>query len=124
MRDSLWHPPIIWIGLAHSEIEIMRGAGESSSDLSWLLFSIQGLRYRCWRRCWRRGLIEEENSVSARSDFGCDFIEVKLHSFGVAGRQHEGGARSAFGADCTEQVGRLGPLVVAARGREPFLAQR
>src|SRR5262245_50996534 len=34
------------------------------------------------------GLIEEENSVSARSDFGCDLIEVKLHSFGVAGRQH------------------------------------
>jgi hypothetical protein len=53
MRDSLWHPPIIWIGLAHSEIEIMRGAGESSSDLSWLLFSIQGLRYRCWRRCYQ-----------------------------------------------------------------------
>ena len=23
------------------------------------------------------GLIEEENSVSARSDFGCDLIEVK-----------------------------------------------
>src|SRR5262249_31860772 len=45
------------------------------------------------------GLIEEENSVSARSDFGCDLIEVKLHSFGVAGRQHEGGAGSAFGAD-------------------------
>jgi hypothetical protein len=37
------------------------------------------------------------NSVSARSDFGCDLIEVKLHSFGVAGRQHEGGAGSAFG---------------------------
>src|SRR5262245_11718620 len=51
------------------------------------------------------GLIEEENSVSARSDFGCDLIEVKLHSFGVAGRQHEGGAGSAFGADRTEQVG-------------------
>src|SRR6516225_1958883 len=45
------------------------------------------------------GLIEEENSVSARSDFSCDLIEVKLHSFGVAGRQHEGGAGSAFGAD-------------------------
>ena len=44
------------------------------------------------------GLIEEENSVSARSDFGCDLLEVKLHSFGVAGRQHEGGAGSAFGA--------------------------
>jgi hypothetical protein len=54
------------------------------------------------------GLIEEENSVSAGSDFGCDLIEVKLHSFGVAGRQHEGGAGSAFGADRTEQVGRFG----------------
>jgi hypothetical protein len=30
------------------------------------------------------GLIEEENSMSARSDFGCNLIEVKLHSFGVA----------------------------------------
>src|SRR6266481_2665696 len=60
--------------------------------------------------------IEEENSVSARSDFGCDLIEVKLHSFGVAGRQHEGGAGSAFGADRTEQVGRLGPLIVGGTG--------
>jgi len=25
------------------------------------------------------GLIEEENGVSARSDFGCDLIEMKLH---------------------------------------------
>ena len=58
------------------------------------------------------GLIEEENSVSARSDFGCDLIEMKLHSFGVAGWQHEGGAGSAFGADRTEQVGRLCPLIV------------
>jgi hypothetical protein len=62
------------------------------------------------------GLIEEENSVSARSDFGCDLIEVKLHSFGVAGRQHEGGAGSAFGADRTEQIGRLGPLIVGGTG--------
>src|SRR6516164_3853073 len=51
-----------------------------------------------------------------RSDFGCDLIEVKLHSFGVAGRQHEGGAGSAFGADRTEQVGRLGPLIVGGTG--------
>src|SRR5262245_48657409 len=29
------------------------------------------------------GLIEEENSVSARSNFGCDITEVKLHSVGV-----------------------------------------
>jgi hypothetical protein len=61
------------------------------------------------------GLIEEENSVSARRDFGCDLIEVKLHSF-VAGRQHEGGTGSAFGADRTEQVGRLGPLIVGGTG--------
>jgi hypothetical protein len=39
--------------------------------------------------------------VSARTDFGCDLIEVKLHSFGVAGRQHEGRVGSAFGADRT-----------------------
>jgi len=62
------------------------------------------------------GLIEEENSVSARSDFGCDLIEVKLHSFGVAGRQHEGSAGSAFGTDRPEQVGRLGPLIMGSTG--------
>ena len=62
------------------------------------------------------GLIEENNSVSARSDFGCDLIKVKLHSFSIAGWQHEGGAGSAFGADCTEQVGRLGPLIVGSTG--------
>jgi hypothetical protein len=61
-------------------------------------------------------LIEEENSVSAPSDFSCDLIEVKLHRFDVAGRQHEGGAGSAFGADRTEQVGRLGPLIVDGTG--------
>src|SRR5262249_54620922 len=61
-------------------------------------------------------LIEEENSVSARSDFGCDLIEVKLHSFGVAGRQHEGSAGSAFGADRTKQVGRLGSLIMGSTG--------
>jgi hypothetical protein len=54
--------------------------------------------------------------VRTWSDFGCDFIEVKLHSFGVAGRQHEGSAGSAFGADRTEQVGRLGPLIVGGTG--------
>src|SRR6516164_2557871 len=62
------------------------------------------------------GLIEENNSVSARSDFGCDLIKVKLHSFSIAGWQHEGGAGSAFGADRTEQIGRLGPLIVDSTG--------
>jgi hypothetical protein len=36
------------------------------------------------------------NSSARCRCFGCDLIEVKLHSFGVAGRQHEGGAGSAF----------------------------
>jgi hypothetical protein len=35
--------------------------------------------------------------VSTRRDFGCDLIDVKLHSFGVAGRQHEGGAAPRSG---------------------------
>ena len=77
---------------------------------------------------------------SAQSDFGCDLIEVKLHSFGITGWQHEGGAGSPFGADRTEQIGRLGALIVNGaralrslnlgllgrrlRGVEPFLAQR
>ena len=58
------------------------------------------------------GLIEDENGVSTGGDFGCDFVEMKLHGFGVAGRQHEGGAGSAFGAYRTEQIGRLGALIV------------
>ena len=37
---------------------------------------------------------------------------MKLHGFGVAGRQHEGGAGSAFRAYGAEQVGGLGPLIV------------
>ena len=43
------------------------------------------------------GLIEDENGVSTGGDFGCDFVEVKLHGLGVAGRQHEGCASSMFG---------------------------
>jgi hypothetical protein len=54
--------------------------------------------------------------VNARSDFGCDLVEMKLHGFGVAGRQHEGGAGSAFRAYRTEQIGRLGALIVSGPG--------
>jgi hypothetical protein len=38
------------------------------------------------------GLIEEHDRVSVWTDFGCDLVEMELHGFGVAGRQHEGGA--------------------------------
>jgi hypothetical protein len=36
--------------------------------------------------------------VRSGGDFGCDLVEMELHGFAVAGRQHEGGAGSAFGA--------------------------
>jgi hypothetical protein len=50
-------------------------------------------------------LIKEEDGVCSG---GCDLVEMELHGFAVAGRQHEGGAGTAFGADGTEQIGRLG----------------
>ena len=59
------------------------------------------------------GLIQEENGVGARSDPGGDLVEMELHGFGVAGRQHEGGAGAALRAYRTEQVGGLGPLIVS-----------
>ena len=58
------------------------------------------------------GLIEDEDGVRAGRNLGCDLVEMKLHGLGVAGRQHEGGAGSAFGAYRTEQIGRLGALIV------------
>ena len=50
----------------------------------------------------------------SRGDFGCDLVEMELHGFAVAGRQHKGGAGSTFGADHTEQIGRLGSLIVGS----------
>ena len=70
------------------------------------------------------GLIKEDNGVRSEGDFGCDLVEMELHGFAVAGRQHEGGAGSTFGTDRTKQISRLGPLIVGGTGREPFLAQR
>jgi hypothetical protein len=58
------------------------------------------------------GLIEEDDCVRAERDLGCDLIKMKLHGLAVAGRQHEGGAGPAFRADLTEQIGRLGTLIV------------
>ena len=54
--------------------------------------------------------------MSTGSDSGCDFVEMKLHGFAVACRQYEGGAGSAFGADRTEQIGRLGALIMSGSG--------
>src|SRR6266496_4430411 len=62
------------------------------------------------------GLIEDENGMRAGGDLRGDLLEMKLHSFAVAGRQHERGARSALGANRAEQVGRLGALIVDGTG--------
>jgi hypothetical protein len=59
------------------------------------------------------GLIEEHDCVRTWGDRGCDFVEMELHGFAIAGRQHEGRASPAFGADSTEQIGRLGALIVS-----------
>src|SRR6516162_8725890 len=56
------------------------------------------------------GLIKEDNGVRSEGDFGCDLVEMELHGFAVASRQHEGGAGSTFGTDRTKHISRLGPL--------------
>ena len=62
------------------------------------------------------GLIENEDCVSAGGDSCGDLVEMKLHGFGVAERENEGSAGSAFGADRTEQIGRLGALIMSGSG--------
>ena len=62
------------------------------------------------------GLIQDQYCVGAGGDFGGDLIEMKLHGFGVAERKNEGSAGSMFGADRTEQIGRLGALIVDGPG--------
>ena len=51
------------------------------------------------------GLIEDHNRVGARGDLGGDLIEMKLHGFAVAGRQHEGGAGATFRTYRAKQIG-------------------
>ena len=62
------------------------------------------------------GLIENKDGVRAGSNFRCNLVEMKLHRFGVAGWQHEGGTGSKFRADRTEHIGRLRALVVDGPG--------
>ena len=62
------------------------------------------------------GLIEDQNRVGAGGHCCSDLIEMKLHSFGVAEGQNEGSTGSVFGANCTEQIGRLGALIMSGSG--------
>ena len=62
------------------------------------------------------GLIENDDRMGT-GGYSCgDLIEVKLHGFGVAERQNQGSAGSVFGADRTEQIGRLGSLIMRGSG--------
>ena len=62
------------------------------------------------------GLIENDDRMGT-SGYPCgDLIEVKLHGFGVAERQNQGSAGSVFGTDRTEQIGRLGALIMRGPG--------
>ena len=62
------------------------------------------------------GLVEDQDRVGA-SGYPCgDLIDMKLHGFGVAERQNECSAGSVFGADRTEQIGRLGALIMRGVG--------
>ena len=45
--------------------------------------------------------------MRSEGDFGCDLVEMELHGFAVASRQHEGSASSTFGTDRTKQISRL-----------------
>ena len=57
-------------------------------------------------------------SQMVRADLGRDLIEMELHGFAVAGWQHQRGSRPKLGTDRTEQIGRLGALIVnGARAR-------
>ncbi len=68
----------------------------------------------------RSEMLRGTSSVGTRGDLGADLVEMKLHGFGVAGGQHEGGAGSTFGAYRTEQIGRLGALIVGGPGTRAF----
>src|SRR6516165_2916908 len=74
------------------------------------------------------GLIEEQDCVCSGADLGRDLIEMELHGFAVAGWQHQRGSCPKLGTDRTEQIGRLGALIVnGARARTlsgPAIGQR
>ena len=70
------------------------------------------------------GLIGSEVPRERRRTVG-DFNEVQMHRLGIAEGQNEGSTGSVFGADRTEDVGRLGALIAWTLGdASRCLAQR
>ncbi len=62
------------------------------------------------------GLIEDQDGVRAGGYSCSDLVEMKLHGFGVAERENESGASSAFRANRAEQIGRLRALIMRGAG--------
>ena len=105
----------------------MRFDGELSHELPDVLNGIQ-LGALGWERhegdVWRHdeparevpsGLIDE-HGMSSRRHLGCDFGQVQVHGFGVAGRQDQGSSLALARADGAEDVGRGRALIVWRRG--------
>ena len=68
------------------------------------------------------GLVEEEDAVGTTGDLTGDFIEMPLHGLTIAARQNEGSPCAAFWTNGSEDIGRLGSLVVGRPG--PSSARR
>ena len=62
------------------------------------------------------GLIDDDHGMGTGRDLGRDFVDVPLHSLGVAAGQNQGGADTACGADGAEDIDRLGSLVARCPG--------
>ena len=67
------------------------------------------------------GLVEDDKGVRPIADLRRDLIEMPLHGLRVAARQHESGADAALGTDGTEDIGRLGALVLRRPRSRPAL---
>ena len=92
------------------------------------------LRIELWNLRWNRddrdvgwhvklrgpvptGQVHEQDRVCARRDVQGELRQVQVHGVGVADQQEQAGSLALLRADRTEDIGRLGTLVV--RGRRP-----
>lgn len=58
------------------------------------------------------GLIDEEDGMGSWCDRLGDFGQMQVHRFGVAGGQDQSRALALLRADCTEDIGRCGSLIL------------
>ena len=58
------------------------------------------------------GLIKQDDGMGPRFDGLRDLLQVEGHGFAIAARQHQARTLALFGADGTEDIGRVGALIV------------